>query len=177
MGDFKLNKTLTGTLTGSFERDSYLDGDISFNLNELSQISGLNLTDLNFVLRRSTVTVTGMGTLTSSLGTLPWNVDFDEPSQSIQFSFERENANIIDGCLSSICIAQATGIDASIILSLSSFSSILLATVSDLNISVRTTPKSFQPVQTPETSLTWFGLIGAIGFIGIERLNESLKQK
>lgn len=174
MGDFTLNETFTGTLTSSFEREQYLDGDISFNLSELSELSGLNFTSLDSILRRSTVTLSGTGTLTSNLGTLPFDISFNEPNQSIQFSFERDRANIIDGCLIGSCTAQATGIDASIILNINPSVSVLLATASELTVSLRTIPRNFQPqpVQTPEAS-TWLGLIGVGGLLAI---NQSKKR-
>jgi hypothetical protein len=176
MGDFTLNETLTGTLTSSFEREQYLDGDISFNLSELSNLSGLNLTNLDSILSRSTVTLTGSGTLTSDLGTLPFNIGFNEPSQSIQFSFDRDRSKILDGCLVGTCTALATGIDASIILNISPSVSVLLATANDLAISLRTNPRISQSVQTPEAS-TWLGLIGIGGLLTKCRKKSRVRER
>jgi hypothetical protein len=159
-GDFNLDETFSGTFTGLFEREQYLDGNIDFNLITLSQLSGLDLTVLDSILSRSDVTLSGTGTIVSERGTLPFDIGFNAVSQSIQFSFDRDRANILDGCLVGTCTAQATGIDASIFLNLSPFSRVLLTSASDLSISVRTTPR----ISTPEAS-TWLGLIGVGGLL------------
>jgi hypothetical protein len=159
-GDFNLDENFNGTFTGLFEREQYLDGNIDFNLITLSQLSGLDLTVLDSILSRSDVTLSGTGTIVSEQGTLPFDIGFNEVSQSIQFSFARDRANLLDGCLVGTCTAQATGIDASIFLNLSPFSRVLLTSASDLSISVRTTPR----ISTPEAS-TWLGLIGVGGLL------------
>jgi hypothetical protein len=159
-GDFNLDETFSGTFTGLFEREQYLDGNIDFNLITLSQLSGLDLTVLDSILSRSDVTLSGTGTIVSERGTLPFDIGFNAVSQSIQFSFDRDRANILDGCLVGTCTTQATGIDASILLELNPFSSVFLTSASDLSIAVRTTPR----ISTPEAS-TWLGLIGIGGLL------------
>jgi hypothetical protein len=162
-GNFTLNEFFSGAFTSSDDPQLYLDGAIEVNLGLLSEASGLPFNNLSPLLNQNNVSLSGSGTLTSSLGTLPFDLSFNNPNQSIQVTFNPSQANLIGACLEGECTAEATGVNATVT---SKANNTTVASLTNVSFSVTTTPT--KPAKIPETS-TWLGLIGIGGLLVANR--------
>ncbi|MGK7875296.1 MAG: PEP-CTERM sorting domain-containing protein [Xenococcaceae cyanobacterium] len=157
-GNSSYNESFAGMFTTLDDPNQYLDGDIEVTLHFLVSALGFDTSNLDLLLAQTNLTWSGTGNITSGLGILPFNFGFNNSNNSIKITFDKSQADIIDGCLVGECTTQSTG---SVSLTLLNNTEVLSMT--NMNFSVTTNPKSI-----PESS-TLLGLIGVGGFFAAKR--------